>query len=99
MTLTLSWQKGNIGSAQPLVEVNIWAKIKENLSISVGLTLLQSGHDIMSNIWLFDIWPLIVTLSWHKRNMGYVYPLDQVNIAAKFEENPSIGRGFIERKR
>jgi len=79
--------------------VNIWAKIKENLSISVGLTLLQSGHDIMSNIWLFDIWPSIVTLSWHKRNMGSAHPLDQVNIAAKFEENPSIGIGFIERTR
>jgi len=27
-----------MGSAHPLVEVNIGAKIKENLSISVGLT-------------------------------------------------------------
>ena len=38
VTLTFSRQKGNIGSARPLVEVNIWAKIKENRSISVGLT-------------------------------------------------------------
>jgi hypothetical protein len=28
----------NIGSAHPLVEVNIRAKFEENLSISVGLT-------------------------------------------------------------
>jgi hypothetical protein len=38
MTLTLNRQKGNMGSAHKLVEVNIWAKIEENLSISVGLT-------------------------------------------------------------
>jgi len=31
VTLTLSWQKGNMGSAHPLVEVNIWAKIEEKL--------------------------------------------------------------------
>jgi len=55
VTLTLSLE-GIMGSAHPLVEVNIWAKIKENLPISVG-------HDIMSNIWLFDIWPSIVTLT------------------------------------
>jgi len=54
----------------------------------------------MSNIiWLFDIWPSIVTLSWHKRNMGSAHPIDQVNIAAKFGENPSIGIGYIERTR
>jgi len=31
--------------------------------------------------------------------MGSAHPLDEVNIAAKFEENPSesIGIGFIER--
>ena len=29
LTLTLSRQKGNMGSAHPLVEVNIWVKIKE----------------------------------------------------------------------
>jgi len=38
VTMTLSREKGNMGSAHPLVEVNIWAKIKETLSISVGLT-------------------------------------------------------------
>jgi len=55
----------------------------------------------MSNIWLFAIWPLIVTLtlSWHMGNMGSAHPLDEVNSAAKFEENPSIGIGFIERAR
>jgi len=49
----------------------------------------------MSNIWLFDIWPSIVTLtlSWHKGNMGFAHPLDEVNIEAKFEENPLIGIG------
>jgi len=31
--------------------------------------------------------------------MGSSRPLDEVNIAAKFEENPSIGIGFIERTR
>jgi hypothetical protein len=29
---------GNMGSAHPLVEVNILAKFEENLSISEGLT-------------------------------------------------------------
>jgi len=32
-------------------------------------------------------------------NMGSAHPLDEANIAAKFEENPSIGLGFIERTR
>jgi len=31
--------------------------------------------------------------------MGSAYPLVEVNISAKFEENPSIGIGFIERTR
>jgi len=30
-------------------------------------------------------------------NMGSAHPLDEVNISAKFEENPSIYLGFIER--
>jgi len=38
VTLTLSRETCNMGSAHPLVKVNIWAKIKENLSISVWLT-------------------------------------------------------------
>jgi len=45
VTLTLSRQKGNMGSAHPFVEVNIWAKIKENPSISVGLTE-QTQHNV-----------------------------------------------------
>jgi len=55
----------------------------------------------MSNIWLFDTWPPIVTLtlSWHKGNMGSAHNLDEVNITAKFEENPLICIGFIERTR
>ena len=55
----------------------------------------------MSNIWLFDIWPSIVTLtlSWHKGNMGSVQPLDKVIIAAKFEENHLIGIGLLQRTR
>jgi len=32
-------------------------------------------------------------------NMGSAHPLDEVNISAKFEENPSVGIGFIERTR
>jgi len=53
----------------------------------------------MSNIWLFDIWPSIVTLTfnWHISNIGSAHPLVEVNISAKFEENPSIVIGFIER--
>jgi len=31
--------------------------------------------------------------------MDSAHLLDEVNIAAKFEENPSIGIGFIERTR
>jgi len=31
--------------------------------------------------------------------MGTAHPLVKVNISAKFEENPSIGIGFIERTR
>jgi len=38
-----------------------------------------------------------LTLSWQKDNMGSAHPLVGVNISAKFEENPSIGIGFIER--
>jgi len=30
-------------------------------------------------------------------NMGSAHPLVEVNISAKFEENPLIGIGFIER--
>jgi len=32
-------------------------------------------------------------------NMGSVHPLVKVNIPAKFEKNPSIGIGCIERTR
>jgi hypothetical protein len=50
---------------------------------------------------VFDIWPSIVTLTlnWHMGNMGSAHPLVEVNIWAKFEENPSIGIGVIERTR
>jgi len=30
-------------------------------------------------------------------NVGSAHPLVEVNISAKFEENPSIGIGFIQR--
>ena len=58
---------------------------------------LQNGQNIMCNIWLFDIWPSIVTLTlnWHMGDMGSAYPLVEVNISAKFEENPLIGKRFI----
>ena len=36
-------------------------------------------------------------MSWHMGNMGSAHPLVEVNISAKFEENTSIGIGFIER--
>jgi len=32
-------------------------------------------------------------------NMGSVYPLVEVNVSFKFEENPSISKGVIERTR
>jgi len=32
-------------------------------------------------------------------NKGSAHPLVEVNISAKFEENPLIGIGFIERTR
>ena len=42
----------------------------------------------MSNIWLFDIWPSIVTLtlSWYMGNIGSAHPLVEVNISDKFEK-------------
>jgi len=53
----------------------------------------------MSNICLFNIWPLTVTLtlSWHMDNMGSAHTLVEVNVSFKFEGNPSIGIEFIER--
>jgi len=55
----------------------------------------------MSNTWWFDFLPSIVTLTlgWHMGNMSSAHSLVEVNISAKFEENPSIGIGFIERTR
>jgi len=32
-------------------------------------------------------------------NMGSAHPLVDVKISAKFEENPSIGVGYLERTR
>jgi len=55
----------------------------------------------MSNICLFCIWHLTVTmtLSWHMGNMGSAHPLVEVNVSFKFEGNPSISKGVIECKR
>jgi len=55
----------------------------------------------MSNIRLFDIWPSIVTLtlSWHMGNLGSAHPIVEVNISAKFKENPLFDIGVIPRKR
>jgi len=55
----------------------------------------------MSNICLFNIWHLTVTLtlSLHMDNMGSAYPLVKVNVSFKFEDNPSISKGVIERTR
>jgi len=53
----------------------------------------------MSNICLFNIWHLTVTLplSWHIGNMGFAPSLVKVNVSFKFEGNPSISKGVIER--
>jgi len=53
------------------------------------------------NIFYVNFWPssVTLTLSRQKGNMGSAHPLVEVNISAKFEENPSIGIGFIERTR
>jgi len=55
----------------------------------------------MSNICLIIIWHLTVTLtlSWHMGNMGSAHPLVEVNVSFKFEGNPSISKGVIERTR
>ena len=50
---------------------------------------------------MLNIWPLTVTLTltWHTGNMGYAHPLVEVNVSFKFEGNPSISIGVIERTR
>ena len=55
----------------------------------------------MSNTYLFNIWPLTVTLtlSWHMGNMGSAHPLVEVNVSFKFKRNPSISKGVIEQTR
>ena len=55
----------------------------------------------MCNICLWNIWPLTVTLtlSWHMGNMGSAHPLVEVNVSFKFEVNPFISKGVIERTR
>ena len=55
----------------------------------------------MCNICLLNIWPLTVTLtlSWHMGNMGSAHPLVEMNVSFKFEWNPSISKGVIERTR
>jgi len=40
-----------------------------------------------------------LTLSWHSGNMGYAHPLVEMNVSFKFEGNPSISKGVIERTR
>jgi len=56
---------------------------------------------MMSNICLFNSWHLTVTLtlSWHMGNMGSAHPLVEVNVSFKFEGNPSISKGGLERTR
>jgi len=83
VTLNLSWHMGNMGSAHPLVEVNLSFKFEENLSISKGIL---EWIDIMGTICLLNIWPLTVTLtlSWHMGNMGSAHPLVEVNVSFKF---------------
>jgi len=52
----------------------------------------------MSNICLFNIWHLTVTLtlSWHMGNIGSAHSLVGVNVSFKFEGNPSISKEVIE---
>ena len=45
VTLTLSWHMGNMGSAHPLVEVNVSFKFEGNPSISKG-AIVKSGHKL-----------------------------------------------------
>jgi len=75
-----------MGSAQNLVELNIWVKFEENYFISLGFTERTS-----------QFWPLSVTLtlSRHKGNMGSALNLVELNIWVKFEENSSISIEFI----
>jgi hypothetical protein len=64
MTLTHSWHMGNMGSAHPLVEVNIWAKFEENPSISVGLTEWTRHSVKYFIVWyLTFIWDLDLELT------------------------------------
>ena len=55
----------------------------------------------MCNICLLNIWPLTVTLtlSWHMGNMGFAYPLVEVNESFKIKGKPSSSKGVIERTR
>ena len=55
----------------------------------------------MSNICLFNIWPLTVTLtlSWHIGIMGSAHPLVEVNVLLKFDGNPYISKGVIDQTR
>jgi len=98
VTLTLIRQRGYIGSAHLLVEVSILAKIKENLSISVWLTE-RTRHNVLYLI----VWYLTFNcdnyLELTHGQHGFCTALVEVNISAKFEENLSIGIGFIERTR
>jgi len=45
VTLTLSWHMGNIGSAHPLVEMNVSFKLEGNPSISKGV-IEQTRHNV-----------------------------------------------------
>ena len=42
---------------------------------------------------------MTLTLRCHMGILGFAHPLVEVNISAKFKENPSVGIGFIERTR
>ena len=90
VTLTLGRHKGNMGSAHNLVELNIWVKVEENSSISIGFIERTS-----------QFWPSSVTLalSQHKGNISSAHNLVELNIKVKFEENSSISIGFIESTR
>jgi len=48
VTFTLSWHVGNMGSAHPLVEVNVYFKFEGNPSISKALkgVIERTRHNV-----------------------------------------------------
>jgi hypothetical protein len=66
VTLTFSRHKGDMDSAHPLVEVNIWVKIEENPSNSVGLKRVDTTYCLIFHCLIFDLqlWPWPTADTW-----------------------------------